>query len=377
MGGYRIISADNHVFEPPDLWTSRLDSRFIDVCPKPVPSDQGPIWVADGRASLSFSQGTQAGLRFEDPFAISPMGEWENVRPGAYDPDEAVKDMDVDGVDVGVIYPTVGLLLYTTVRNTPLMDAICSAYNDFLGEFCSAHPQRLKGIAMLNVDDVPTGMRELERCAKMGFAGAMIPAIPPRGRTYDLPMYESLWSAANEAEMPLSFHVTTPRPGSDEEFRPDVMDDLLAFGKTLLINGDHWVRLSISDLIFAGVFERYPKLKVLSVEHELAWVPHFIQRMDWYYNNAPAGLHGFRYTDERMPSDVFHEHVFVDFQEDPLGMRLRDVIGVDNILWGSDYPHVESTWPRSRAILDELLADCSEEEKAKIAGGNAARVFRI
>ena len=311
-----------------------MDQQDRTKCPRPVRTNDGPIWVADDRQTLSFSQGTQAGLRFEDPFAISPIGEWEGVRPGAYDPDEAVKDMAIDGVDAAIIYPTVGLLLYTTVRNTQLMDAICSTYYDFLGEFCSAHPSRLKGIAMINVDDVETGLREMERRAKQGFVGVMVPCFPAEGQTYDLPKYEPLWAAAGDLEMPISFHVTTPRPGFDHEFRPDLLDNLFAFGKTLLINGDHWVRLSIGDLVFSGVFERHPTLMVGSVEHELSWVRHFIQRMDWYYGNAPASLQGFRYKDGLLPSDVFHRNVFVDFQEDPLGIRLRDIIGVDNILMG-------------------------------------------
>ena len=130
-------------------------------------------------------------------------------------------------------------------------------------------------------------------------------------------------------------------------------------------------------MIFSGVFERYPKLRVGSVEHELSWAPHFLDRLDYTYTQRiqREGYH--RYKEDMLPSDYFHRNVFRGFQEDALGIRLRDIIGVDNIQWGSDYPHVESTFPRSREILEEILADCTEEEKAKIAGANAARVYKV
>ncbi len=99
--------------------------------------------------------------------------------------------------------------------------------------------------------------------------------------------------------------------------------------------------------------------------------------MDYYYTQKPKDFTGYRYKENAMPSDYFHRNVFVGFQEDSIGIRLRDITGVDNIQWGSDYPHLESTWPRSREILEEILADCTDEEKAKIAGGNAARIYKF
>jgi predicted TIM-barrel fold metal-dependent hydrolase len=130
-------------------------------------------------------------------------------------------------------------------------------------------------------------------------------------------------------------------------------------------------------MIFSGVFERYPKLQVGSIEMELSWVPHFMDRMDYAYTQRPHGDRWYTFKEDALPSDYFHHNVFLGFQEDAVGIRLRDIIGVDNLQWGSDYPHMESTFPRSREILDELLADCSEEEKVKIVGGNTARVYGL
>ena len=135
---------------------------------------------------------------------------FENVRPGGYIPEEHVKDMDIDGIDMSIIYPSLGLMLYRVV-DSELLTAIFKAYNDWMADFCSASPKRLKGIAMLNIDNVRVGVKELERCANMGFVGAMITDIPTESRRYFLPEYDVLWAAAQDLEMPLSLHGATNR----------------------------------------------------------------------------------------------------------------------------------------------------------------------
>ena len=110
---------------------------------------------------------------------------------------------------------------------------------------------------------------------------------------------------------------------------------------------------------------------------ELSWVPHFLDRIDYSYTERPLKEAFYRFQEDMLPSNYFHRNVFVGFQEDALGIRLRDIIGVDNLLWGSDYPHVESTFPKTREILEEILADCTEEEKAKIVAGNATRIYHL
>jgi predicted TIM-barrel fold metal-dependent hydrolase len=144
-----------------------------------------------------------------------------------------------------------------------------------------------------------------------------------------------------------------------------------------MISLDYWVKLSIADIILTGVFDRYPKLQVGAVEHELSWIPHFLERMQYRYLERIDGRGGYRLQGDMLPTDYFHRNIFVGFQADGLGIKLRDIIGVDQLLWGNDYPHRESTFPRSRQIIAEILADCTEEERVKIAGGNAARVYSL
>ena len=370
---YRVISADSHVAEPADLWTSRAELKFRDRAPHIESLEDGDFWFCDGEKSGGLqASGANVGLRFEEREKLSTTYRVEESRPGGYIPEEHVKDMDLDGVDVSIVYPTIGLFLYK-VRDSELLTSLCRTYNDWLAEFCNPFPKRIKGIAMLNVDDVSEGVKELERCANLGLAGGMITVYPPSGRGYYLPEYDLLWAAAQNLEMPLGLHLVTERPGQESGTSFD-----RGFNRpAAMINADHWIRMSTADMIFSGVFERYPKLQIGSVEMELSWIPHFLERMDFNYNERSSRNEIYRFKEDMVPSDYFRRNVFLGFQEDALAIRLRDIIGVDNLLWGSDYPHTESTFPRSREILEEILADCTLEERAKIAGGNAARVYKV
>jgi len=170
-------------------------------------------------------------------------------------------------------------------------------------------------------------------------------------------------------EMPISLHTATQRPGP---YLPTL--DNSSQTATQRANIDFWVRCSLSDIIYAGVFERYPKLTVAAVEFELSWVPYFLRMLDYVYIERQQQA-TYRFKDQVLPSDVFHRHVSLSFQEDDLGIQLRHLIGVDNLMWGSDYPHAESTWPRSREVLDRVLAGVPPQEKRKIVCDNAATLF--
>ena len=371
MPGYRIISSDNHIVEPPDLWHDRIESKFQARAPHTSREEDGEWWYCDDlKLATGFGfGGSQAGMRFEDSDELTTGDRFENVRPGGYIPEEQIKDMDIDGVDLSILYPTLGLQLFK-VPDSELLTALFRTYNDWLSEFCQSSPKRLTGIAMVNVDDTQVAVNELERCRNLGLVGAMITVYPPEGRKYDSPDYEPLWAAAQDLEIPLSLHAATNRFGSGE----GGSDSESRFA--VVINQDHYVRMSLADMIYSGVFERYPKLQVGAVEHEVSWAPHFLDRIDYNYDQR-AHDRSYRFQENMVPSDYFRRNVFIGFQEDALGIKLRDIIGVDSLMWGSDYPHHESTFPRSREILEEILEECTEEEKAKIAGGNCARVYGI
>src|SRR5687768_10295021 len=165
-----MISADSHVIEPPDVWTARLEGEWGARAPQVRRDDDGnDWWYVDGHRTNSFAGGTQTGRRFADPDALVLADRFENVRTSAYDPDRYVDENRTDGVTASVLYPTQQMQHYA-VRNTALVDATCRAYNDWLAEFCAAHPLQLRGVAALNVDDIEVAATELERVAGLGLA---------------------------------------------------------------------------------------------------------------------------------------------------------------------------------------------------------------
>jgi len=366
-----ILSSDSHVFEPPDLWTTRIDAAFRDRAPRMQRTDGADQLVVEADQVISgIGLISNAGARFEAPETISGQGRFEDVPRGGYDPVQHLRDMEVDGVAGEVLYPSQGLF-YFRVADTALMSAIFRAYNDWLAEFCKTDASRLKGIAMINLDDVQDGIRELERAARLGLGGAMITEYPLEHRRYDQPEYEPFWAAAQALGMPLSLHTATRRQGKIRGAGDKTLRDASSRATKAF-----YPALSMCDMIFSGVFERYPRLTLAIVEFELAWAPHVLTSMDYTYRER----HGeaiYRFKGGMRPSDFFHRNIVLSFQEDVIGIRLRDAIGVDNMMWGSDYPHSESTFPRSREILKAILAGVPDDEQAKIVGGNTARVYRF
>jgi predicted TIM-barrel fold metal-dependent hydrolase len=364
-----ILSSDSHVFEPPDLWTRRIDAAFRDRAPRMVRIDGADALVVEADQVLSgIGLISNAGARFDAPETISGRARFEDVHRGGWDPEQHLSDMRLDGVAGEVLYPSQGLF-YFRVADTALMSAIFRAYNDWLADFCRTDPAQLKGIAMINLDDVQEGIAELERAANLGLAGAMITEYPLEHRRYDQPEYEPFWTAAESLRMPLSLHTATRRQGKIRGAGVKTLRDASSRATKAF-----YPAISMCDMIFSGVFERHPRLTLAIVEFELSWAPNILAAMDYTYRERhEEAIH--RFKGDAQPSDFFHRNVVLSFQEDALGIRLRDVIGVDNMMWGSDYPHSESTFPQSCRILAEILAGVPDDEQAKIAGGNTARVY--
>jgi predicted TIM-barrel fold metal-dependent hydrolase len=369
MPQHVIISSDSHVFEPPDLWTERIDAPFRHRAPRMQRvGDVDHLVIEDGVSIAGIGLISHAGARFEAPETISSHGRFEDVHTGGYDPDQHLKDMVIDGVAGEILYPSQGLF-YFKVPDSALMAAIFRTYNDWLAEFCRTDPARLKGIAMISLDDIQDGIRELERTAKLGLAGAMIAEYPYEDRRYDQPEYEPFWAAAQDLHMSLSLHTATRREGKIRGAGPKTIRDAVSRSTKVF-----YPAMSMCDMIFTGVFERYPNLQLVIVEFELSWVPYVLTNMDYTYRERHEEAL-YRFKNDMIPSDFYYRNVRLSFQEDDIGVRLRDVIGVDNMMWGSDYPHSESTFPQSRQILDRILASVPEDEQAKIVGENAAKLY--
>ena len=364
-----ILSSDSHVFEPPDLWTKRIDNAFKSRAPRMERvGDVDHLVIEDGQMIAGIGLISNAGARYDAPETISDHARFEDVHEGGYDPAQHLRDMVIDGVYGEVLYPSQGLFYYK-VADPQLFSAICRAYNDWLAEFCSVGPDRLKAIAMINVDDVADAVSELERTAKFGFVGAMITEYPLEERRYDHSDYEPLWAAAAGLNMPLSLHTATRRVLSNTALVERTVHDASRRATKVFLPA-----ISMCDMIFSGVFERYPDLRLAIVEFELSWAPYVLTNMDYTYRERHEEAQ-YRFKGDTLPSDFFARNVFLSFQEDDIGIRLRDRIGVDCMMWSSDYPHSESTFPRSRQVLDEILQGVPEEERAKIVCHNTARLY--
>jgi predicted TIM-barrel fold metal-dependent hydrolase len=372
MPGLGLISSDSHIVEPPDLWTERIERRFRERAPRVEREAGGDWWYIDGKRSMSFL-GVQTGDRFhKDATELIIEARFGDVRPSAYDPHRFVAENLEDGVVGSVLYPSEALLAYG-IPDSALCSAVMRAYNDFIAEFCAAQPRRLKGIALVNIDEPREAVREMERCRKLGLVGAMISVLPAADRPYDLPLYEPLWSAAVDLALPLAMHVATGRASASVDAR---QEGVTRVSPSAFYLQDHFVRKSLGEMIFAGVFERHPRLRVGSVEHEVGWVPFFLAQMDYTYTDRPVRGDWHRFADpDVLPSHFFRRNCFVSFQEDAVGLRMRDAVGIETLMWGSDYPHTESTFPRSREITREILRDVPEAEQALILRENAARLF--
>ena len=373
MGDAKVISVDSHIVEPGDLWTSYIDPKFRDRAPRLVRRpDTGDTWQVEGLRLPNIGRMGMAGLRTED-VPPDPIFE-ENVRPGAWEQKARLEDMAVDGSDAHFLYPTVGFQLYG-LEDLDFLYACLEAWNRWIADWCKEYEDHFRGIGFVLLDDIERGIQEMIECERMGLPGVCIPTIPA-GPPYSDEFYDSFWATAQEMGMPISTHGGNRGVNAQGKrgFQPPGSPRDVVGNAT--VGPD--VQQFIAELIAYGVFERFPRLNVIPVEREAGWAAYLIQRLDdrFYSNRGSAGFQ-FVKRQELKPSEYFRRNVMLTVTFDELAVRCRDLIGVDNLMWIDDYPHIDGTWPESGEVHERLFpkGEVSEEDKAKILGGNAARVY--
>jgi predicted TIM-barrel fold metal-dependent hydrolase len=367
MDHERILSADSHVVEPAEVWSGRIDRRFADRGPRIIHEYDGQksdFFVAEGIKPFPVAAFAVAGV---DPreYRVEMGRGYTGVRPSAWDPVERIKDQERDGVMGEVLYPSLAMQLFQ-LEDGELRGACFRAYNGWLAEYCSHSPKRLAGIALIALDDPARGAAELERAAKEGLKGAMIWGEPPADRPYADSAYDRFWATAQDLGSPVSLHILTERKST-----ADRSTGVMTYYPSL----HHGVQTSLAGLIFGGVLERFPRLQVVSVENDIGWIPHYLQRMDHSYAK-------FRYLEKEEvvpnpPSFYFHRQVRATFQDDRVGVVTREYVGLDNLMWASDFPHSDSTWPRSREVIERDFAGVPASEVRKIVADNTASVYGL
>jgi len=366
-----VISADNHVNEPPHVF-ERVPASMRDRAPKMMKgADGGDGWSFDGGPpKRTFGIEAMAG-HSKDDYKLQGLS-WGEILKGNYDGTEHLKDMEHDGVAGGcVVYPNQSIFTYMT-EDRDLGVACMRSYNDWiLEEFQAADPKRIIGLILLPTDDgMEITLAELERGIKKGARGAFIPGMP--SRPYNDPYYEPLWKAAAEAGIPLSFHRTFGGKPPDHDWDELVEQKVSVPG---IASRFFCAVRPLTYMIFAGIFQRHPKLQIVAAEVNFGWIPFWLQTMDQEWETqkawAPATL-------DVAPSGCVGENVFTTSLDDHVGYDLirGGSPGLAKMtMYSSDYPHSVTLWPNSREHIAKLTRDLSSSDKHAVLAGNAARVY--
>ena len=374
-----VIDADAHITEPGDLWSSRLPKKFADQGPQLRRSDDGyDRWhLGDSPAFASVGHTAIAG--WPEPFPSAPRNMAE-VPPAAYDASARLAYLDEIGAWAQVMYPNVGGFGsqgFLKMGDPELQLACVRAYNDFLTDWCSTDARRLLAISATPFWDVDAAVAEVARCAEMGHRGVLFTGEPQR---FGLPYlgdthWDPLWSVAQEAGLPISFHI-----GSGDflgDFAPARIKAHgmgavhVATSVTLFLGNGH----QIVELLTSGLLARFPELKFVSVESGIGFLPFVLEACDYAYGQSSMRRER---PNDGLPSEYFHRQVYgcTFFEADGFG-RVVEAIGSDNILFETDYPHPICLYGNVREMIDATFADQPDDVRRKVLWENAAGLYRV
>ncbi len=367
-----VVDCDSHVMEPPDLWQNYIEPRFRDraIRIETDPTDGLEILMIDNQPLL---KGMLAGLGGanlprQSLFVPGEKKYLDGCPPASYLPAERIRMLDEWGVSAGVLFPTVGILWDTP--DDALAAAYTRAYNNWLKDFASGAPGRVIPIAHIALQEPVSALAELRRCLKLGFKGIFLAPETIGGRRFSHRDFDPIWSECEAAGIPVCLHVIVRfnrAPGIIGQFyQPGEFRAVYGFA----LGGFAQVVPAAMTMVADALFDRYPRLKVLCVEAGCGWAPYIMDRMDEKYEHL-----GWTFPTKLKPSDYFRRNIWVvaEPEERTIGATM-DLLGEDRVLWGSDYPHIDSTLEAAR-LIRESVAALSPERRHKLLGGNAQAVF--
>lgn len=363
LHNYPIISADSHVTEHPKTYIDNIDAKWRDQAPKIVDGgDVGDIFLIDG-LDYPIPMGLIAAAGVPSEKLKMSGAKFEDLHRSGWDPAARRADQIRDGVAAEVIYPTVGMMLCNHA-DYDYKQACFEAYNRWIAEYCSHDSQRLLGCGQTAMRSPQDAVQDLQNIKALGLAGVMV-AGHPNGEEFHSPVWNPFWEAAIALELPLSFHILTTKAGAP---RGPKLNGFMS-----IIRGNQDI---IGTLIFGGVFQRYPELKVACVEADAGWVPHFMYRMDHAYDRHRAYMHDGDVL-KRRPSEYFADHIYVTFQDDWVAFKHADSMNWRRLMWANDFPHSDSTWPNSQELLRTHAEALRPEQRRAILCGNVAELYNI
>jgi predicted TIM-barrel fold metal-dependent hydrolase len=351
--GTVIVSADSHMLET-DCWIDRFPEHLRDQAPRMV--------FKDGGWDLSI-----AGKSMTPPEVAASLCEQMECYPGLTDLETRFRDLDIEGVEKELIFPQrlFGLLMFGELTNREL---IFGAYNEHIGEVCAKSGGRLYPVMIPSYWDPEGASASVQRCVELGAACLMVPIKPGKfenGRTihYNHPVMDPLWAAVEASGLPLAFHIGEAIPTAEPG----------AVGVSVLTQMQGF-RHNWGQLVFGGVFDRFPGLKCVFVEGGLSWIPGMLHDADMIYNSFPTSISP---KLAHAPSWYWRHHCYATFMTDPVGLEMLHRIGPETVMWSSDYPHQESTFGYTRGAIDAVFAATDVATAQLILGKTALNLFRM
>ncbi len=362
----RPISADSHVTEPQDCYTARIDKRFLDRAPRAIDDPvKGATVIVDGLEPIRV--GSAAGISADD-LAKPMIRTWDKMHKGGWDAKARLADMDRDGVYAEVVYPTVGMVLYL-LDDREFMSACFDAYNEWMEEYCAEAPDRVFGVGQTAGRSPQALIKDFEDAKRRGFKTIMMPTEPEIA-DYDDPMYDEVWAASVELGLPISFHVMT-HTKKGQVFTAGVRGSKLNnIMNVIRANQD-----ILGVMVFGGVFERHPDLKVVCVEGDAGWLPHFMHRADHSYDRYAKMLKSTPLS--RAPSDYIKQNLWFTFQDDKSAFDVAHLLNHKQLLWATDFPHTDSTWPHSMSLLEQYTRGLDRGVVEDIVHNNVVELYDL
>ena len=374
---YKTISADCHIdliWLPPDLFTANASGQMKERMPYVVEGENGPKWVSRNGAEFGLQNGMGSAGREYVPGVIhrsdrmAEQGLYEDGKKGIRrltEPDLRVKDQDLDGVQGEVLYGILGAA--QRLQDPPAAEEMMRIYNDWLTEFCAARPERFAGIASIPGHNLEAAAAEIYRVAEKGvLRGVEIPLQIDMKPLFD-EMWQPVWQAAADCRLPMHFHTVGGGKPDWDDLPP--LQQRQAFA--VFITG---FQMKMSDklmqVIYGGVLEAHPDLMVVIGESGIGWIPYLLDHMDLEWEDQFQDL-----TLTMKPSDYWRRQCRATYQSDPVGLRLLDVLGEDNVMWGSDFPHPDGIWPDSQEFIAREIGHLPDDVKHKVICGNAAKLY--
>ena len=384
---YQCISGDSHLEVDSKRWIHRVPEKFRDRAPRLIrTATGGDAWLIEGEIAREVPSDLYGGKGRDN---WTPFGQTYEGTPGTGSPQQRMQEQDRDGIDAEVLYPCqVGGPWFW--RNVPDDDAYLSivhGYNDWLmEEYCAESPERLIGLGIMPMSNARDATAEMERCARMGYKGVLLSAFP-NNKGYPTPDDDIFWAAAQDLAMPVTIHIQMNRLGERSgpllkypNESPEVWKKLGTSGLAEQVSRFHRVGgLNVVQMVLDGLFDRFPALKVYYAETHAGWLPFFLHMADLRYERHhwwAEDMLGFKAL-KRLPSEYIKEHIYWGFLDDPIGVEMRHHVGVDRLIWATDFPHQESDYPDSQAVIDRIFEGVPQDERRKMLVDNVVEFFHL